>query len=58
MIPRLTFVQRAVAWLLWSYERLHDLDEAEFNVIEHPELLRTVSLLRDYYYVKRAGDVE
>ena len=32
--------------------------DAEFEVIMHPELLRTVALLRAYYYNRRAGDAE
>ena len=54
MIPYLSWTRRILAWLLWRFEGFTDLDEACFYTLDHPELLRTVSLLRDYYYNRRA----
>ena len=50
MIPYISWWRRIIAWLLWHFEGFEDMDDARFNVIEHPELLRIVSLLRDYWY--------
>lgn len=50
MIPYISWWRRIIAWLLWRFEGFEDMDDARFNVIEHPELLRIVSLLRDYWY--------
>lgn len=57
MIPYLTLQQRIIAWLLWKLEGFDSLETADVAV-NHPEMLGCVSLLRDYYYIKRAGDVE
>lgn len=54
MTPYLSWPMRIFAWLLWRFEGFSNLDEARFNVIEHPELSRTAGLLRDYYYIRRA----
>lgn len=54
MTPYLSLKRRILAWLLWHFEGFGDLDEASFYVLDHPELLRIVSLLRDYYYNRRA----
>ena len=56
MIPHLNIFERFIAWLLWRYESFEDLDEAEFNLIQHPSLTRTVGLLRAYYYNKSAKE--
>ena len=60
MIPYLSWWRRIVAWLLWHFEGFDkmDLDESAFYVLEHPDLTHTASLLRDYWYIKRAGGVE
>lgn len=52
MTPYMRLWERFVAWLLWRYEGFHDEDEERFSVIEHPELLRTTSLMRDYHYFR------
>lgn len=54
MTPYMSFWRRIFAWVLWHYEKIENLDDAYFNLIEHPELSRTVGLLRDYYYIKRS----
>lgn len=54
----MTFRQRILAWLLWKYERFEDLEDARFGVIEHPELLLTTGLLRDYWYTRNAREGE
>lgn len=53
MTPHLNLIERFIAWLLWRYEGFEDLDDAEFNLMQHPGLTRTVGLLRGYYYLKR-----
>ena len=58
MIPILTLRQRIIAWLLWRFEGFDSVDDAEFDVIEMPQLLRCASLLRDYWYVKKAKEVD
>ena len=55
MIPYLTIRQRIIAWLLWQFERFDSMETAEFEILDHPELLRCSSLLRDYWYVKRGA---
>lgn len=57
MIPHMTIRQRIIAWLLWRFERFDGMREAEFNILVHPELLRCVSLLSDYWYIKNAKEV-
>lgn len=52
MTPYMSLWKRVVAWLLWRYEGFDDADEERFGVIEHPELLRTTSLMRDYHYFR------
>lgn len=52
MIPHMSIVQRIIAWLLWRFEGFGSVESAEFDVIQHPELLRCASLLRDYWYIK------
>lgn len=32
--------------------------DAGFYVLEHPEVTRVASLMRDYWYAKKAGDAE
>lgn len=54
MIPHLTILQRIIAWLLWRFERFDSEETAEFNILRYPELLCCASLLRDYWYVKKA----
>ena len=56
MIPRMTIRQRIIAWLLWRFERFDSMVEAEFNILAYPELLRCVSLLSDYWYIKNARE--
>lgn len=56
MIPHMTIRQRIIAWLLWRFERFGSMEEAEFNILTHPELLRCVSLLSDYWYIKNAKE--
>lgn len=61
MIPFLSWPKRLLTWLLWRFEKLDrysDLDDVEFYVIAHPELLSVTGLLRDYYYIKRAREWE
>lgn len=66
MIPHLTLPQRILAWFLWHIEAKHgwgagfDADDPEGpewlfgNNSSRRELLHTTSLLRDYWYLKRA----
>lgn len=56
MIPNMTIRQRIIAWLLWRFERFDGMGEAEFKILIHPELLRCVSLLTDYWYIKNAKE--
>lgn len=57
MIPWLSLRQRFIAWLLWQFERFDSMETARVAV-EHPEVLRCSSLLRDYFYVKQSKVVE
>lgn len=57
MIPHMTIRQRIIAWLLWRFERFDGMVEAESSILAYPELLRCVSLLSDYWYVKNAKEV-
>ena len=52
MTPYMSLWERIVAWLLWRYEGFRDEDEERFGVIEHPELLRTTSLMLTYHYFR------
>lgn len=56
MTPYLSIVQRVIAWLLWRFEGFDSDETAAFEILEHPELLRCASLLRDYWYAKRAEE--
>lgn len=56
MIPHMTIMQCIIAWLLWRFERFDSMGEAEFSILINPELLRCVSLLSDYWYIKNAKD--
>ena len=56
MIPYLSLPMRILAWMLWRFERFGDMDDAYFNVIEHPDLLRVTGLLRDYWYVRQSRE--
>ena len=56
MIPRMTIKQRIIAWLLWRFEQFDSVGNAEFSILIHPELLRCVSLLSDYWYIKNAKE--
>lgn len=58
MIPYITWWKRIIAWLLWHFEGYKDMDDAEFYIIENPELTRVASLMRDYWYAKRAKEVD
>ena len=58
MIPYMSVFQRVVAWLLWRFEGFDSAETAEFEILEHPELLRCTSILRDYWYVRRAQEVD
>ena len=57
MIPYITWWKRIIAWLLWHFEGYEDMDDAEFYIIENPEVTRAASLMRDYWYAKRAKEV-
>ena len=54
MIPHMTIKHRIIAWLLWCFEGFDSMETAEFGIVEHPELLKCASLLREYWYVKNA----
>lgn len=56
MIPYMTIRQRIIAWLLWRIERFDSMETAEISILSHPELLRCASLLRDYWYAKKAKE--
>lgn len=56
MIPYISLLRRMVAWLIWRYEGYESVDDAEFYIIKNPGMTRLASLMRDYWYVKRAGD--
>lgn len=57
MIPFMTIRQRIIAWLLWRFERFGSEEDAEFAILKRPDFLRCSSLLRDYWYVKKAKEV-
>lgn len=58
MIPYISWWRRIIALLLWHFEGYDkmDMDESAFYVLEHPELTRMASLLRDYWYTKKARE--
>lgn len=56
MIPYMSVFQRIVAWLLWRFEGFGNTETAEFEILEHPELLHCVSILRDYWYIRKARE--
>lgn len=60
MTPYISLWRRVIAWLLWRFEGYDKMtmDEAGFYVLEHPEATRVASLMRDYWYAKKAGDAE
>ena len=58
MIPYMSLFRRLIAWLLWRYEGFESLDDAAFYVLDHPDLTRVASLLRDYWYIKKAKEYE
>lgn len=64
MIPHLTWWQRLIGWLLWKLEAKHGFGGGFSDPMEGAEwmfednrrlgLLYSVSLLRNYYYIKQA----
>lgn len=56
MVPYMSWKMRLVAWLLWRFEGFDSLETAEVAVTR-PEFLGCVSVLRDYYYIKKAEAV-
>lgn len=70
MIPHLTIPQKILAWFLWHIEAKHgwgagfDADDPEgaewFFEIHSSEvnMMYTYSLLRDYWYIRRARAAE
>lgn len=58
MIPYMSVFWRIVAWLLWRFEGFDSTETAEFEILEHPELLHCASILRDYWYIRKAREVE
>lgn len=58
MIPYMSVFRRIIAWLLWRIEGFDSTETAEFEILKHPELLRCTSILRDYWYVRRARETD
>lgn len=56
MIPHMTIRQRIIAWLLWRFERFDSMEDAEVSIFFNTELLRCVSILGDYWYIKNAKE--
>ena len=56
MTPYITWWRRIIAWLLWHFEGYGSMAEARFYIIEHPEVTRASSLMRDYWYARRAKE--
>lgn len=54
MIPYMSIPMRIIAWLLWRFNGWSDPDECSFECVEHPDLARSASVCRDYWYVKKA----
>lgn len=57
MTPYISLWHRFIGWLLWHFEGYEGTDEAEFYIIDHPEVSGVASLMRDYWYAKRAKEV-
>lgn len=54
MIPHMSLKNRVIAWLLWHLNGYHkDVENAEFEILKHPELSRSASILRDYWYARK-----
>jgi hypothetical protein len=53
MIPYMKFKTRVIAWILWKFEGFDSMDKAEFRILSHPSLLKTTSILREYFYIKQ-----
>ena len=58
MIPHIRFLERVIAWLIWHYEGYESVEDARFCIIEHPKATRVASLMRDYWYVRHAREME
>lgn len=66
MIPHLTWWQRVIAWLLWKMEAKYgfgggfddELEGAKWMFDGHENHSYSMSLLRDYYYIKNAKAFE
>lgn len=58
MTPYISLKRRIIAWLLWHFEGYKSVDDAEFYVLQHPEVTRAASLMRDYWYAKKAKEVD
>lgn len=58
MTPYITLRRRVIAWLLWHFEGYETMDEASFYIMEHPEVTRVASLMRDYWYAKKAKEMD
>ena len=58
MTPYITLRQRLIAWLLWHFEGYETVDEARFYIMEHPDVTKVASLMRDYWYARKAKEVD
>lgn len=58
MIPYMRLWRRIVAWALWKLNGWEDPDGCRTECVEHPEMSRSASLLRDYWYVRKARDAD
>lgn len=58
MIPYMGLRHRIVAWLLWKLNGWSDPEKCRLECIEHPDMSITASLLRDYWYVRKAREAE
>ena len=56
MTPYMTMRQHVIAWLLWHFEKFDSEEDAEFAILQRPDFLRCSSLLRNYWYAKKAKE--
>lgn len=65
MIPRMTLIQRILAWIIWKIEAKHhwglgfdsdDLDGTK-ALLKDPRFSYCIQLLQDRYYIQTANKV-